>query len=170
VVRYPVVLEDDDNDTVLVSFPDFPEAHTFGDTKEDALARAVDALETVIDAYIRDRRPIPAPSEVRADSVFLPALVGTKVQIYEAMRAAHVNKSELARRLHVHLPQVDRLLDVRHGSKLEQLEAAAHALGGRLDVSLVDLPSTPAKTIDMLTAAGQFRRVVDKQRRLGWAR
>src|SRR5262245_43037678 len=29
-VDYPVVLEKDDNETILVSFPDFPEVHTFG--------------------------------------------------------------------------------------------------------------------------------------------
>ena len=64
MTTYPVTVQDDDNDTILVLFPDFPEAATFGDTKEEALARAVDALETVIDAYIADRRQIPAPSAI----------------------------------------------------------------------------------------------------------
>lgn len=137
MVRYPVVLEVDDNNTVLVSFPDFPEAHTFGENKKEALVRAVDALETVIDAYIRERRPIPEPSATTGAAVELPALVATKVQLYEAMREGKVNKTELARRLNAHMPQIDRLLDIRHGSKLDQLEAAAKALGGRLEVSVV---------------------------------
>ena len=134
MLRYPVELTRDDNDTLLVGFPDFPEAHTFGDDREEALARAVDALETVIDVYIRDRRPIPAPSPVNDESVSLPALVDAKVQIYNAMLAGGVGKAALAKRLNVHLPQVDRLLDVKHGSKVEQLEAAADALGGRLEM------------------------------------
>ena len=137
MVRYPVVLTPDDNDTLLVTFPDFPEAQTFGDDEAEALARAGDALETIIDAYIRDRRDIPAPSRVTAASVRLPTLIATKVQLYSAMRQQRVNKTELARRLKVHLPQIDRLLDVRHGSKLDQLEAAADALGATLDISLV---------------------------------
>jgi antitoxin HicB len=136
MVRYPVRLEEDDNNTILVTFPDFPEAHTFGDSKDEALAHAVDALETIIDAYIRDRRPIPAPSKLQGDSIALPALLRTKVQLYEAMRTQRVGKAELARRLNVHLPQVDRLLNLKHGSKLDQLEAAAQALGGELDVSV----------------------------------
>jgi len=41
---YPVKLKRDDNDTILVSFPDFPEAHTYGDDEGDALERAKDAL------------------------------------------------------------------------------------------------------------------------------
>ena len=52
----PVTLERDDNGTILVSFPDLPEAHTFGADESDALERAKDALATVIDAYIKDRR------------------------------------------------------------------------------------------------------------------
>src|SRR5688572_29929889 len=101
---YPVTLQDDDNDTILVLFPDFPEAAAVGDTAEEALAHAVEALETVIDAYITDRRDIPAPSLVTGEAVRLPALVETKVQLYRAMRAQRVNKTELAKRLQVHLP------------------------------------------------------------------
>jgi antitoxin HicB len=137
MVRYPVTLSPDDNDTILVTFPDFPEAHTFGDDKSEAPARAVDALETVIDAYIRDRRAIPTPSAITKASVTLSSLAAAKVQIYNAMRQQHIGKADLAKRLGAHLPQIDRLLDVRHGSKLEQLEAAAHALGADLDVVLV---------------------------------
>lgn len=145
-MEYPARLERDDNDTILVSFPDFPEAHTFGQNDADALAHAQDALATVIDAYIKDRRPIPAPSHAAAAvRVAVPALIEAKVHLYEAMRMSGVNKSELARRLDVHLPQVDRLLDVHHGSKLEQLEAAFRALGKRLVIGITDLPAAPRR-------------------------
>jgi len=45
-----------------------------------------------------------------------------------------VKKTELARRLGWHLPQVDRLLDLRHASRLDQIEAAARALGRHIEV------------------------------------
>ena len=147
MVRYPVTLTQDDNDTILVTFPDFPEATTFGDDESEALARAADALETVIDAYIRDKRDVPAPSAVTGASVTLPSLVDTKVQIYAAMRAQRVGKAELAKRLKVFLPQIDRLLDLKHGSKIDQLEAAAEALGSRLNVTLVPMATSPTKVV-----------------------
>lgn len=143
-----MTLTPDDNDTILVTFPDFPEAATYGDDEAEALARAVDALESVIDAYIRDKRDIPAPSAVTGASVTLPSLIDTKVQIYGAMRAQRVGKAELAKRLKVFLPQVDRLLDVRHGSKIDQLEAAAQALGTQLCV-----------TLEPIEPMGAFRKV-----------
>lgn len=137
---YPVTLERDDNGTILVSFPDLPEAHTFGEDESDALERAKDALATVIDAYIKDRRDIPSPSALVArHRVTMPALVEAKVRLYETMRAAKVNKSELARRLDWHLPQVDRLLEMTHASKLEQIESAFAVMGKRLVVAVEDV-------------------------------
>jgi predicted RNase H-like HicB family nuclease len=65
VLRYPVILEPDTNGTVLVSFPDFPEAHTFGDDESEALARAADLLEDVLADYAGTGRKIPPPPDAR---------------------------------------------------------------------------------------------------------
>lgn len=145
-MEYPVTLTPDDNDTVLVTFPDVEGAVTFGDTIEEALTRAPEALATILEAYIKDRRPIPPPSARRTKyRVTVPALVEAKIRLYEAMRAAKVGKAELGRRLDWHLPQVDRLLAMTHGSKLEQLEAAFGALGKRLVVTVEDVTGTPTR-------------------------
>jgi len=128
-VDYPVVLERDDNGTILVGFPDFPDVHTFGENEVDALTHAVDALATGLDAYVKDRRDIPIPSAVGRHRVTLPTLSETKVRLYETMRRSRVSKAELSRRLHWHPPQVDRLLNMTHESRLSQLEAAFSALG-----------------------------------------
>jgi len=88
--------------------------------------------------YIDDRRDIPKPSPIKARAKFVtvPALTEAKLALYTTMRAKRVGKAELARRLNCHLPQVDRLLDLMHSSRLEQLEAAFHVLGKRLTVSI----------------------------------
>ena len=139
MVSYPYSVERDDNGTLLVSFPDFPEAHTFGEDEADVAVRAVDALATVVDAYIRARRPLPEPSRTTKFAATLPALMSTKADIYRAMLRTDVSKSELAKRLHWHPPQIDRLLDMTHGSRLDQLEAAATALGGHLEISIAGI-------------------------------
>lgn len=160
MLRYPISLTPDNNGTTLVGFPDFPEAHTFGETKDEAVTRAVDALETIIEGYMRARRDIPVPSATTGLSVTLPALVGAKVDLYTLMRAQQVNKTELARRLNVHLPQIDRLLDLRHGSKFDQLEAAANALGRCVDVVLrtgAELVATHHAMMPAITARAAKR-------------
>src|ERR1051325_10438713 len=114
-MRYPVSLTRDDNKTFLVQFPDVPEAVTFGDTRDEALSRAVDALLTVFDAYMKDRRDIPEPSLAKGLAVEVPALETAKIELYRTMRQAQVGKAELAKRLQWHLPQVDRVLAMKHG-------------------------------------------------------
>jgi antitoxin HicB len=47
-----------------------------------------------------------------------------------------IKKAELARRLGWHMPQVDRLFDLRHASKIDQIEAAAHALGRHIEITV----------------------------------
>ena len=161
---YPVVLERDDNGTVLVSFPDFPEVHTFGRDEADALAHAVDALATGIDAYIKDRRDIPLPSAGTTDHrVMLPTLSEAKVRLYETMRRSRVSKSELSRRLRWHPPQVDRLLNMTHESRLSQLEAAFKALGKRLVLGVTDVVPIKAVPSRSRRARPSRRRRVDSR-------
>jgi antitoxin HicB len=40
--------------------------------------------------------------------------------------------------LNCHLPQIDRLLDLGHASRLDQIELAFLAIGKRLKISLED--------------------------------
>ena len=126
----------------MVTFPDFPEAQTFGDDDTDALARASDALATIVDGYIRARRPLPAPSEGRHFAELSP-LMSTKVELYNAMQTLGVTKSDLGRRLNWHAPQIDRLLNLTHSSQVNQLDAAAKALGGNLNMRIEGLPQRP---------------------------
>ena len=137
MLRYHVKLSTDTNDTILVEVPDVPGAVTFGADREEALLRAPDAIETILIGYVADRRDIPMPhAGSKGPFVTLPALTEAKLALYSAMRTARVSKAELSRRLNWHLPQVDRLLDLRHASRLDQLEAAFRALGKRLSVQV----------------------------------
>ena len=115
--QYPARFQRDDNGTILVTFPDVPEAITFGRNEQDALRRAAEALEAALSIYIERRLDIPVPSRPRGRMsrlVGLPALCEAKVALYAAMRVAGVRKADLARRLSWQKSQVDRLLDLNH--------------------------------------------------------
>ena len=137
MLRYPVKITHKDG-AVVVTFPDFPGVQTFGDDEPEALARAVDALETMLVGMIEDREEVPVRAARRGRFVTLPALTEAKIELYRQMRSAKVGKAELARRLNCHLPQIDRLLDLGHASRLDQIEQAFLALGKRLTLSLED--------------------------------
>ena len=70
---------------------------------------AQDHLETALSLYIDARMPLPTPSQhVRRQTVRPSALECAKLALYCEMMAQGVRKSELARRLGWHVPQVDR--------------------------------------------------------------
>lgn len=137
MLRYRVKLSKDTNGTILARVPDVPGAVTFGEDREEAILRAPDAIETVLIGYMADRRAIPMPrTEPKAPFATMPALTEAKLALYTAMLAAGMGKAELARRLNCRLPQIDRLLDLRHASRLDQIEAAFRALGKPLTVEI----------------------------------
>ena len=137
MLNYPVILTPDDG-TVLVTFPDVPEAITFGADEGEALLQAVDALESALSVYVAERVPLPVPSKAKRGqhTVRPSALEGAKLGVYQAMTEQGIKKSELARRLGWHMPQVDRLFDLRHASRLDQIEAAARVLGKHLELRI----------------------------------
>ena len=132
---YPVTLTPDDG-AVLVTFADVPEAITFGMDEAEALLQAVDALETGLSFYVDARRPLPAPSKAkRGQKTVRPsALECAKLGVYQAMMEQGMRKADLARLLGWHVPQVDRLFDLRHASRFDQIETAARALGRTVEV------------------------------------
>ncbi len=134
---YPVTLAPD-GDTVMATFPDFPEAATFGEDEGEALARSVDAIETAIMARMADKEDIPVPSRVRKGrhAVELSTLVTAKIALYRAMREEGVKKAELARRMNTDFSQVARLFDLRHRSHIGQIDSALALFGKRLVVGV----------------------------------
>ena len=133
--NYPVTLTPD-GDTVLATFVDVPEVITFGADEDEALLNAIDALETGLSFYVEARKPLPAASRPAPGqkTVQPSALECAKLGVYQAMTDQGIKKAELARRLGWHMPQVDRLFDLRHASRLDQIEAAANALGKHIHV------------------------------------
>jgi antitoxin HicB len=135
---YPALLTQDPEGGFTVTFRDVPEAITEGDTREEALLRAEDALESALAMYVAAGEPLPASSPADSDEATVPlsALGMAKAALYEAMREQHVGRAELARRLRWHLPQIARVLDLRHAARMEHVEAALAALGLRLVVNV----------------------------------
>ena len=133
----PIHLETAEEDGFIVTFPDGPEAITQGEDEDEALLRAVDALETALSFYMDARRPLPVPSTAAGRPIVHPsALESAKLALYAEVTMKGVRKPELARRLGWRPPQVDRLVDLQHASRFDQIEAAAHALGRRGNVTL----------------------------------
>ena len=68
----------------------------------------------------------------------LAALHAAKTELYMAFDGSGMRKAELARRMGISKVNVDRLFDLKHHSRLDQIEAAFHALGKELAIEVRD--------------------------------
>jgi antitoxin HicB len=133
MLTYRLNLEPDDNGTLLVTCPAFPEVTTFGENEADAIAHAVNAVEEAIAARISEREPLPRPERGK---LRLPLQTALKAALYETLRQSNITRAELGRRLGWKREQVDRLFRLDHASRLDQLEAAFRALHREADVQI----------------------------------
>lgn len=134
---YRVQLTQTDGRAWHVRVPDFPQARTSAPTRGEAMRRAAEAVVAVIDDCVRARQVIPEGSTapVPGPAVRVPALVAAKIALHNEMRRRGLRKSAMRQRLKWHRPQIDRLLDVRYASKMDQVEKAFDALGLELVVA-----------------------------------
>ena len=114
---WPADLQRQEDGSILVSFPDIPEALTEGATEAEALVEAQDCVIAALGGYVEGRHPIPAPSPVRGrTSVALPVLVAAKIALYGAMHEQGVGNTALAERQ----PRTRRGLPGRHPASLSR--------------------------------------------------
>jgi antitoxin HicB len=137
VLQYPAVLEKDDNGTWLVTFPDFDDAVTFGDTREEAMAHSVDALESVIISRMRHKLAVPTPSAARGKPlVTIPPLIAAKALLYKELSEQHISIRQLAQKLQCEYPVARRLVDVSRKTQVNEIARALQVLGKRVIIGV----------------------------------
>jgi antitoxin HicB len=136
--QYPVLLTPADEGGYVVTCRDLPELVTQGESIDDALEQAADAMDEVFANYLTEGLDLPPPSKARRREhlVAPPAEAVAKAALYVAMRQAGISKVQLAKRLGVDEKEVRRLLDPHYGSKLPRIAKAISLLGQRLVIGL----------------------------------
>ena len=132
-------LEADPDGGFVVTFPDVPEAVTAGETREEALANATEALGLALRGIAslgrglpkRTRHPGLVPVAVEAADALKLALV-------EAFRQSGLTKTEFGRRLGKTETEARRILDPDHATKIATMQAALASLGKSVVVSVRD--------------------------------
>ena len=124
----------------LVTFPDWNNAVTEGDDPAEAMANAVDCLETMIDYRLRKSLDVPAPSPARGRRLVTPdSDLATKAALWRAFRESGLAEPAFAARLGLAPDQVHkRLFHPRARLRPELVGRAAATLGKRVVVELED--------------------------------
>ncbi|MDR2893823.1 MAG: type II toxin-antitoxin system HicB family antitoxin [Deltaproteobacteria bacterium] len=138
-MKFPVTLTPDkDAGGFVVTFSDIPEAITQGETREEALKMAEEALEAALEFYFEDSRAVPVPSKAKReqDVITLPASLSAKILLLNEMLSQNVRPAELARRMGTTPQAVNRLTNLQHTTRIDGIDAALRVLGKSLEVSL----------------------------------
>jgi antitoxin HicB len=123
-----------------VRFPDLPEALTGGDDIGDTFLQAADCLAEAIAGRIARGDEIPPPSKPEPGQhvISVPLYLAPKLALYLAMRERRIPNTELAKRLEVSETVVRRMLNPKHDTQPEKIQAALVALGKRIVVTFED--------------------------------
>ena len=142
-LAYPIeltLLTPDEGGRWLVTFPDWNGAVTEGIDPADAMANAIDCLETMLDYHLRKELDIPAPGPARGRRLAAPdSDLAMKAVLWRAFRQSGIGTAELAAQLglppdHLHR----RLFHPRARPRPSLVQQAAAALGKRFVIELED--------------------------------
>lgn len=138
-MEYPALFESAEEGGFIITIPDFGRGVSQADTEAEAQTMATALLQTLVQEHIRKGEPLPRPSKPRGRKirmVRLPALQSAKAELCLLFLSSGVRKADLARRLRIPKANVDRLFDLRHRSRLDQIEAAFQALGKEIRIEV----------------------------------
>lgn len=133
--RYAYTIEAESGGGYTITFPKIAGAVSYADTFDEVSTKTADCLVAGLKGHIALEHDIPAPLK-RAGFQFLElsATVAAKVALYEAMRAAGVSDTALARRLGVTKRVVRKMLDLDYRLRVDDLERALSVFGMALDI------------------------------------
>src|SRR5258706_11384003 len=125
----------------VLTFPDFRYGVTQGETIAEATDMAQDLLMGLISDLIEEGKDLPKSGKKRSRTfrpISLPALQSAKVELYQAFRAAGLRKSDFAARMGIPKSNLDRLFNLKHHSRFDQIESAFPALTNHIWVEVPD--------------------------------
>ncbi len=137
---YPATLLVEATGGFHARFPDLPEALTGGRDLADTLAEAQDCLAEALAGRMIRNETVPAPSKPKRGQRLIPVplYLAPKLALYVFLRETGMPNTELAGRLNVSETVVRRMLNPKHVTKPERIQAALEALGKCVSLAFDD--------------------------------
>jgi antitoxin HicB len=135
-IRYPAMFEPQPEGGFTVQFVDLPGVITEGDTMDEALFNAAEALTAMLDSYIENGDAVAPPSPDVPGARYIAPDAKTQSALLIRQARGERGLAELARALETSWPAAQRLENPRHWPSLRAIDRAAAALGKRLVLSL----------------------------------
>ena len=126
------------DDGINVSFPDIPEAITYGFTMDEAIFNAQEVLSLVLEDYIEENKKIPKPSIHKGKNfhwITPDVTVQVPLLIQSYKKDMNITTAQLARVMNSNWAATQRLEKAGNNISIKQLQKAADALGKRVNIN-----------------------------------
>lgn len=134
---YPAVFEADEKGGFVAYFPQFG-GFTQGETIEETKEMCEDLLISYLEDYFDMDQEIPMPDKIQEGqyAISLPTLMVAKVLLHNELVKRNLNKVSLARLLGTSPAEIQRIMNLRHNTKINTLDRAFDVLGKQLKLSI----------------------------------
>lgn len=138
MLHYPAKIKKSEG-SYLVSFIDFETINTWGDTLEQALAHAEDALNGCLESDFERGFRIPEPSAIKGKNIhYVPVKPHIAVALMLRTMRASKTQQEVARKLNVSFQVYQRLENPRKANPtIKTLEKVARAYGKHVQLGFL---------------------------------
>jgi antitoxin HicB len=124
-----------EGDMFIAQFPDMPNIQTYGNTHEEALAMAQEALEGCLESDISHGLPIPPPTYKEGYSVPVANHIALSLRLRELR--GEQSQTDIARKLGLSYQSYQRLENPRKANPtVKTLERIARVYGRELTISM----------------------------------
>ena len=141
MVCYPAIIKYDKEDKAyLVSFPDLRGCHTYGETLEEAIGMAREALSAYLASVFERGLKLPEPTKAKGKDVYLvepDTSVQIPIMLREVRRQEGLSQEEVAKRLKISYQAYQKLENPNKcNPTLKTLEKLARVFDKSLFVNL----------------------------------
>lgn len=135
---YPAVFEADPSGGYVAHFPQFG-GFTQGETIEETTEMCEDLLVSYIEDYFGLDKPIPLPDKLLKGQYAIPlsTLMTAKVLLHNELVSQGVNNAQLARLMNTSPAEVQRIVNLRHNTKIDTISKALQTLGKHFQLRAV---------------------------------
>lgn len=127
--------------TEIIRCRDLPELLSWPSNGETPEKWARYAVEDCISFRMKDGELVPEASEPQEGElvVSLTKSAEAKILLHNEMVKGHISRAEFARRAGMRLPDVTRLLNIKHQTKLDTIDNALRVVGKQIKLSIVSI-------------------------------
>jgi antitoxin HicB len=134
IMTYNCTIEQE-GDMFIVQFPDMPNIQTYGNTHEEALAMAQEALEGCLESDISRGLPIPPPVYKKGYPISVANHIALSLRLRELR--GEQSQTDIARKLGLSYQSYQRLENPRKANPtVKTLERIARVYGRELSISM----------------------------------